>query len=341
MNILMTSEFFYPHVGGLESITESLADEFVRMGHSVIIITSTVEKGDKTFSYIVLRKPSIKAIWEAYKWCDVFVHQQISLKRIWPLFLRKKPWYVVFHQVGWPNGIKGMIKSFVTKFSNNICVSKTTAEGYKLRRYSLIYNAYNDDIFKLANHCKRKDIAFVGRLTKSKGVYLLIEAFNEFKKETGSDYMLKLIGDSSERQRMEEFAAHTEYASDIVFLGTKTPHEISKILNDCDILAVTSTHPYYEAFGIVVLEGLACGCTVIGADGDGIEEALHSAGILYKNGDCHDLCNALIAAYNLPQDAKVRNMKIAAKWLKSRTKQRVAEEYIHAFKRYVYSPQNK
>lgn len=56
----MTTEFFYPHIGGLENITESLADEFVQMGHSVIVITNTIDKGKKEFPYIVLRKPSMK-----------------------------------------------------------------------------------------------------------------------------------------------------------------------------------------------------------------------------------------------------------------------------------------
>lgn len=331
----MTTEFFYPHIGGLENITESLADEFVQMGHSVIVITNTIDKGKKEFPYIVLRKPSMKKIWEAYKWCDIFVHQQISLKLIWPYFLKKKPWFVVFHQVGWQEGIKGKIKSIMVKLSNNICVSKTTANGYKLKTYDLIYNAYNDNVFKYANNYIRKDIAFVGRLTKAKGVYLLIDAFNRFKRETGSDYVLKLIGDSSERKNIEEYAKQTTYAEDIYFLGAKEPIEISTILNECDILAVTSTHPYYEAFGIVVLEGLACGCTVIGADGDGIEEALHSFGILYKNGDEQDLCNAIIKAYNLPQDAKIANNALAAEWLNSRTKRKVAEEYIKVFEKYI------
>ena len=90
MNILMTSEFFYPHIGGLESITESLADEFTRMGHNVKIVTSTTEIGDKIFPYDVIRNPSLKNMWDSYRWCDVFVHQQLSLKRIWPLFFKRK-----------------------------------------------------------------------------------------------------------------------------------------------------------------------------------------------------------------------------------------------------------
>lgn len=332
MNILMTSEFFYPHIGGLETITESLADEFTRMGHSVKVVTSTCEVGNKTFPFDVFRNPSIQEMWSAYKWCDVFVHQQISLKRLWPsLLLKKKPWFIVYHQVGWQSGYKGIIKSIVSKFAHNICVSNTTAKGYKLKSYKLIYNAYNDDIFKLTNHGERKNIVFVGRLCKDKGGYLLIEAFNIFKEKTGSDYVLNIIGDSNERKDIEQFASHSKYVDDIHFWGARNQYEIAKILNEHHILAVTSTHPYYEAFGIVVLEGLACGCTVVGADGDGIEEALHSAGILYKNGNKEDLCSALIKAYNMTYDELEQKKALAEKWLKLRTKNMVANEYIQLF----------
>ena len=331
----MTSVSFYPNIGGLESITESLADELFRMGHSVIVITETVETGNKNFPFVVLRKPSIKETWNAYRWCDVYVHQQISLKLIWPLILKRKPWYVVFHQVHWQNGIKGKIKSFISRFSYNICVSKTTAKGYRLKKYDIIYNAYNNDIFRRTNFAPRRDIAFVGRLTKDKGSYLLIDAFNLFKTKTGSDYVLKMIGNSSERDDIERYARQTKYANEIHFFGSKTPQEISEILNETKILAVTSTHPYYEAFGIVALEGLACGCTVIGADGDGIEEALHSLGILYLNGNVDELYKSLIAAYNQSEEDRIKLYQKSVLWLESRTKHKVACEYIEAFMKHA------
>lgn len=100
------------------------------------------------------------------------------------------------------------------------------------------------------------------------------------------------------------------------------------ILNEHKILAVTSTHPYYEAFGIVVLEGLACGCVVVGADGDGIEEALHGCGLLYKNGSSCDLTESLLRAY-------VSNESIIDEaWLMSRRLESVAKQYLKSFKTY-------
>lgn len=332
MNILMVSDSFYPNVGGIEIITEILADEFTDLGHIVKIVTMTEEMGNKAFPYEVIRKPPIIQMWQLYNWCDVFVHQQISLKKVWPVFLKRKPWIIVYHQVGWQSGFLGKMKSLFSKFSTkNICVSKTTANGYRLKHYDIIYNAYNDLIFKKFNNKRRRDIIFVGRLSRDKGVYLLIEAFNDFKEKTASDYILNIVGDGVERNKIESFACGTKYAKDIHFLGKKDQSDISKMLNEHRILAVTSTHPYYEAFGIVALEGLACGCIVIGADGDGIEEALHDIGLLYKNGNKKSLCNAFIVAYTMKENEIIERDMLASEWLKTRTMKKVAEEYILLF----------
>lgn len=326
MNILMVSINFYPSIGGIEIVTENLANEFVKMGHQVTVITNTPDDKSRTFPFTVLRNPSIRETFKAYKKCDVYVHQAISLKYVWPLFILRKPFFIVYHQVGWEPGIKGRIKKVFSHFAHNICVSETTAKGYGLKKYNIIYNAYNDIIFMQTNFGERKDIAFVGRLNRDKGAYLLIKAFNDFKESSHSDYELNLIGDSEERKDIEEFAKGTKYSSDIHFLGPKSPTDIVQILNQHKILAVSSTHPYYEAFGIVVLEGLACGCVVVGADGDGIEEALHGCGLLYKNGSSCDLTESLLRAY-------VSNESIIDEsWLMSRRLENVAKQYLKSFK---------
>lgn len=323
----MVSINFYPSIGGIEIVTENLANEFVKMGHQVTVITNTLDDKSRTFPFTVLRNPSKRETFKAYKKCDVYVHQAISLKYVWPLFILRKPFFIVYHQVGWEPGIKGKIKKLFSYFAHNICVSETTAKGYGLKKFDVIYNAYNNEVFKQTNFGERKDIVFVGRLNREKGVYLLIDAFNEFKERTNSDYKLDLVGDSNERIDIEKYAKATKYYNDIHFLGSKKPEEIAGILNQHKILAVTSTHPYYEAFGIVVLEGLACGCTVVGADGDGIEEALHRLGLLYHNGDVTSLRRALIKAKIQKEDKQIRSCK----WLKTQTLHEVSCKYIKIF----------
>ena len=109
----MTSIYFYPHIGGIETVTEFLASEFSRMGHNVKVVTTSPcdnEHKDKTFNFEIIRQPKAKELLAAYTWCDVFVHQGISLKWVWPLLIRRRPWFIVYHQGGYQPGILGKLK---------------------------------------------------------------------------------------------------------------------------------------------------------------------------------------------------------------------------------------
>jgi len=295
----MTTVCFYPHIGGIETVTKYLANEFEKKGHSVCVLTNTTINGEEDkFPYRVVRNPSVKEVWEEYKQCDVFVHQQISLKYIWPLLLKKKPWVVVHHGVDLPKGFLGFIKRLFFNKSNNIAVSQATADGYRLNNYIVIHNSYDKDNFYIENNkTERKGIVFVGKCSEAKGVKLLINAFDNFKQETLSDTTLTIVGDGEERMNLQGYVKSLKSSSDITFVGFKNPSEIRSLLNKCEYQVVPSIAN--EAFGVVVLEGLACGCIVIGSSGDGIEEAIGDSGIIFQKGDVASLQNALNYVYSM------------------------------------------
>lgn len=328
----MVSIPFYPHCGGLETATMNLSLELCRKGHNVKVITHTPSIEKDEFPFEVLRNPSFGEVFKAYKWCDIFCHQQISLKYVWPIFLLRKPWFVVYHQVFYQKGILGKIKKMFSHLSCNIAVSKTTAKGYGLKNPFVIYNTYNDNIFKTTNETTRRDFLFVGRMITGKGVYVLLEAFAKFKEKTASDYKLIYIGDGPELERLKEQAARMAIKEDVLFLGRKTPEEICEIQNQCKVQIVPSTRPYYEAFGIVVLEALASGCIVIGSDGDGIAEALGGNGYTYANGDVDDLASTLEQTAEFSGEECVSYRNNAKKWLETLTMEKVGMRYIEAFK---------
>jgi glycogen(starch) synthase len=43
----------------------------------------------------------------------------------------------------------------------------------------------------------------------------------------------------------------------------------------------------------VALEGIACGCVVVGSEGGGLKEAIGSCGLTFRNGDAGELAAAL------------------------------------------------
>lgn len=341
----MTSEFFYPHIGGIESVTEFLANEFTRLGHDVKIITNTTDIGNKEFTYQVLRKPSNKEFWKAYKWCDVFVHQGISLKRVWPLFLKRKPWFVVYHQVFYQKGFKGKLKKICKYFSHAIAVSETTRQGYQLKKADVILNTYDSSCYFRTNDSMRRDFVYLGKLTQTKGVHVLIKAFNRFKLMTGSDWTLTLIGgyDNSNSEKtghliaaykdyLEALIKESPYSKDIISLGFKYPKETVQILNEKQIQIVPSLAP--EAFGLVVLEGMACGCVIIGSDGDGIQEAMGNAGFTFKKGDSISLSEVMAEICNMTETEYINQKKLMQDNLRRLSLTSVARRYLMVFEKY-------
>lgn len=320
---------------GVETVTENLAEEFLRLGHKVTIITTTKENGKKQFPFLVLRTPSPKEFWEVYRQCDIFVHQGISLKWVWPLLLRRKPWFIVYHQACYQSGVLGKLKKFCSFFAHNIVVSNFSKEGYKLSRGTVIHNSYNDRVYECRNNSVRNDFVFVGRLIADKGCYLLLDAFEKMKEQTKSTSKLTLIGDSEEGDKIRLYASGLKSKDDIYFIGNKKPLEVAQILNNHAVLVVPSV--YREAFGVVVLEGLACGCIVVGSDGDGITEALGDCGINFRKGSTDDLSEKMSLAMNFSEEEVIAYRKKANLHLSRLTLTSTAEKWVAEFERSLNS----
>src|SRR2546430_13578700 len=62
----------------------------------------------------------------------------------------------------------------------------------------------------------------------------------------------------------------------VIFAGPKRGAELAEILNRHQILVVPSR--YDEPFGVVALEGIACGCVVVGSSGGGVPPGLGRCG---------------------------------------------------------------
>src|SRR5437588_1171398 len=61
MKILLYSSVFWPSIGGIETITATLADNIVRLGYECIVVTETSLTGkEEARNYEVVRKPGYK-----------------------------------------------------------------------------------------------------------------------------------------------------------------------------------------------------------------------------------------------------------------------------------------
>jgi glycogen synthase len=302
MKILLMSRSFLPALGGIETASEALADAFQGAGHQVRLVTRT-PGGEihETFGYEVIRRPSPFQLLASVRWADVVLHNNINLRVLWPLLLVPRPW-VVAHQT-WlaPAGRSGDLaartKAFVLRFATSVAISAAIAEALPVRA-EIVPNPYRDDLFRLTNQgARRYDLAFLGRLVSDKGVDLLIDALGALKTR-GLAPSLLIIGTGPEEAALRRSVARLGLEAQVSFAGPKRDAALVEALNQARILVVPSR--WAEPFGIVALEGIACGCVVLGASGGGLADAIGACGTLFERGSADALADKLDGMLRAP-----------------------------------------
>jgi glycogen(starch) synthase len=327
MHILIFSTVFYPVLGGIENLTLNLSREFIDEGHQVKVIT--YQKQNKPLADIdVFYAPGILKMIQLFFWCNVYYMPNISLKGVWLLLLNPRKRWVISHNDFSlaKNNFLSFLKLFLLKFtSKNIAVSKSVASSLRTSS-EIIYNCYDDAVFKTTNQTERTlDFIFVGRLVSQKGCDTLIRACANLNQP----FKLTIVGDGPEMERLRHLATQLDLAKNITFAGTLNAEAIAALLNQHKTLIIPSKRK--EGFGIVVLEGLACGCRIIAADAGGLAEAVGPFGRLFEPGNVQQL-NSLLkeALQNTNQPVYTQHELI--QYLSNYKKQVVAQKYLSVFK---------
>lgn len=294
MRILFSSYAFRPALGGIETVSEILAGEFVAAGHEVELITETAGEAPPDHACPITRRPGLSQTASLLRWADLFFQNNISLRTLLPALLMRKR-CVVVHQtwlrnprgeIGWNDRLKRGLLPRVT----NVAISRAIAGDLK-QPCRIIPNPYRDDLFRIIPGIARhKSLVFVGRLVSDKGVDLLLRALHRLRQNQLAPG-LTIIGSGPEEGNLRSLAGDLGLRDQIAFAGAQSGQALARILNEHRILVIPSR--WAEPFGIVALEGIACGCAAIGSAAGGLKEAMGPCGITFENGDENSLAGAL------------------------------------------------
>ena len=329
MKILFASHLFPPSVGGIETVSLMLAEEFCAAGHQVTVITQTPSTDDPPWPFAIVRQPRAKELLELVRRCDVVFQNNISLRTVWPVTLYWRPWVVAHHiwieAKGRLGPLKVYLKRALLRFSTrNIAVSNAIAGPLPVPA-SVIPNPYRTAVFReLPNLPRDQELVFVGRLVSDKGVDLLLKALVELRAE-GLIPTLTIIGGGPEEARLRAQAAANGLSSQVRFAGVQTGNALAESLNRHRIMVVPSR--WAEPFGIVALEGIACGCVVIGSEQGGLREAIGPCGKTFPNGDLTALKQVVRRLLLRPEELD-RHRSAAAGHLARHSPPIVAKAYL-------------
>ncbi|MAF20144.1 MAG: hypothetical protein CMI55_00485 [Parcubacteria group bacterium] len=164
---------------------------------------------------------------------------------------------------------------------------KRKALAWGIPKEKIVYLPYfvNKSSLSLTPSNKDSYLLYFGRLSREKGVDLLIRSFLEISDQF-PQVKLKIAGDGPEKENLEKLAG---YHQQIEFLGIKKGKLLQKtIANACSII-VPSLWP--ENFPYAVLESLALAKPVMAAKIGGLSEMIKNmkTGLLFKPNNQNDL----------------------------------------------------
>ena len=147
----------------------------------------------------------------------------------------------------------------------------------------------------------RRRIVSIGRLVARKGIDLTISALAHLDRAGYEDVDLHIIGGAEARslqhdpeaQRLKEVAEELGIADRVILRGRVPRSQMPSIIRSASVVACT---PWYEPFGIVPLEAMACGVPAIGTQVGGIPEIIEPGenGFLVELGDIDAAADAAI-----------------------------------------------
>ncbi len=147
---------------------------------------------------------------------------------------------------------------------------------------------------------------FVGSMHPRKNIKRLIDGFNLFKQNTGSDFKLILAGSILwSKTEIEESYTASSYRDDIIFTGRLSDKDLQKMLGAAFALSFV---PIFEGFGLPIVEAFQSGVPVMCSNVTSMPEVAGDAALMVDPFRIESIADGM---EKLATDNQLRNQLIA------------------------------
>ncbi|MFL5955284.1 MAG: glycosyltransferase [Gaiellaceae bacterium] len=309
-----------PIVSGVARSGATLVDSLAERGHAVDVISAPEiprwTHGEVRVSSLARRLPSIRNRLPNYDVVnvhgptptvsDAFV---ACMQTVNPL--RRPPLVYTHHSSlelpGFPraSALYGRLHHRLMRHADRIVV---TTESYKElveRRVDVPVEVvpWGVDVDRFARsprpprHLEAPlKVLFVGQMRPYKGLDVLTEAV-----AGNPQLQLTVVGDGMLRDWYRDLLA--ELSPGNITLLSRVPDDVLvQLYGEHDVIVLPST-TRAEAFGLVLLEGMAAGCIPVASDLPGVRDVARHTGVLVRPGDAVHLRSELVRLANDPATA--------------------------------------
>lgn len=201
----------------------------------------------------------------------------------------------------------------VSQYSKDDIINSFGVDESKI---DVVYNGANsafkpvnqDEIAKTReNYTNGKPyFVFVGALNPRKNVARLLSAFDTFSKSHPGDYALVIVGEKMfKTSDISEAYNMMEYKDSVVFTGRLNVNELRLVVGSA--LAMTYV-PYFEGFGIPMLEAMNCHIPLIASNRTSMPEVAGDAAYYIDPFSVTSIANAMGL---IAKDSKLREALVS------------------------------
>ncbi len=360
LRVALVSPYDLSRPGGVQGQVRGLAAALVAAGHAAVVLAPDDRRpgwvpGRPAEEYAVGRAvalpangsmapvslspaAALRARRAAAAWRADVVHLHEPLA---PLvgygFLASRRWPVVatFHRAG-GGGAYGLVVPlgrWATRRVRVRCavseVARETASAICGGTYDVLFNGVDLARFRRDRPAPAGPpaVLFLGRHERRKGLEVLLEAFGS----VAPPAELWIAGGGPETDRLRAAHPGTER---VRWLGPLSDEEVTERLLRATALCAPSLGG--ESFGMVLLEGMAAGCSVVASDIAGYRAAAGGHAALVPPGDATALGAALTRVLSDAPDPGARAAAIAH--AEAWSLDRLAARYVDLYRRALGAP---
>ncbi len=265
--------------------------------HDYKLISSNYQLKKTIFERIIKGQLSIKNFLNKNTWQEIskeiICFAEKIFHKIWGIYLKVDIFIApsaILKEKFKRAGFKGKIKVIPNFVQNIFFTNQTLKKENQEKKFT-----------------RKKKIVYFGRLEKEKGVDVLIKSL-KFLQLKEIEWETLIVGDGPEREQLKKLSQKMKLKN-VLFLGWKDSIEISKILDQVDLVIVPST--WIENLPFSALEAMAKGKTLIFSDEDGLKKLsdFGKRAFLFQSGNPQSLANTIQFVFSNPEISKKASLE--------------------------------
>ena len=347
--ILMLSQYFYPHLGGVEKHVFHTAAALQDKGYEVKIVAgrhrgrqpslpAVVKHKLSELEVVHIRYPRLKFLGLLLIWLQLLkkinLIKQADVIHVHDVFIWYWPFKLVFPQKkivttmhGWegvyPIPAKNVrLKQLAAKLSDNVvCVGEYIEKYYQVQADAVIYGGVDEDWLVDSKQLAAKHqleprglvrLVYVGRLANDTGLPILLSALDSLDEDWQKQLEVKFIGGGELRAEAARYGQVLGWINE-----PSLQHELAQA-------QICFTGGYLSA-----LEAMAAGCVVISGFDQQLKQdywQLGEIGQRVKAGG-QIILSQTLRQYWQQRRAMIAQVKFNYAWVKQLSWEQVAQEY--------------